>query len=72
MKFEITSIPLFAVFITQTVFFILKVTKVISWDWLWVLAPLWISYALIFIIGIGLILIMLICNIKERNFNKHE
>lgn len=27
-------------------FIVLKLTKVISWSWLWVLSPLWISVAL--------------------------
>lgn len=27
-------------------FIVLKLTKVISWSWLWVLSPLWISAAL--------------------------
>lgn len=27
-------------------FIVLKLCKVISWSWIWVLAPLWISWAL--------------------------
>lgn len=27
-------------------FIVLKLCKVISWSWVWVLAPLWISWAL--------------------------
>lgn len=38
------------------VFIVLKLTKVISWSWLWVLSPLWIS----FVIGILLIIIYFI------------
>lgn len=37
------------------VFIVLKLLKVISWSWLWVLAPLWIPISvavLIFIIAI--------------------
>lgn len=35
------------------VFIILKLTKVISWSWLWVLSPLWISLLLgLIILGI--------------------
>ena len=71
MKFEITSIPLFVVFIVQLVFFALKVTKAIDWSWLWVLAPLWISYAFAFIVAIIAILYMIGYKIKERIFN-HE
>ncbi len=31
-------------------FIILKLTKVINWSWLWILSPLWIPVALLFII----------------------
>jgi hypothetical protein len=33
-----------------TILFIaLKLTGIISWSWLWVLSPIWISFTLIFI-----------------------
>ena len=32
------------------VFIVLKLCKVISWSWLWVLSPLWIGLALLVII----------------------
>lgn len=35
----------------QIVFIVLKLIKVISWSWVWVLAPLWIS-AIIWVIVI--------------------
>ncbi len=38
------------------VFIVLKLTKVISWSWLWVLSPLWISL----VIGLLLIIIYFI------------
>lgn len=31
-------------------FIILKLCKVITWSWVWVLSPLWISFALIVLI----------------------
>ena len=37
-------------------FIILKLLNVITWSWLWVLAPIWIPYALL--IGIGIILLV--------------
>lgn len=39
------------------VFTVLKLTNVIHWAWLWVLAPLWISFGiwLIAVIIIGII-----------------
>ena len=39
------------------VFIVLKLVGVISWRWLWVLSPIWITASLIaFFIGIGLLL----------------
>jgi hypothetical protein len=38
----------------QIAFIVLKLTNNISWPWIWVLAPTWISFcivALIFVIG---------------------
>lgn len=32
------------------VFITLKLTGVIAWSWLWVLSPLWISFALLVVI----------------------
>lgn len=32
------------------VFIVLKLCKVISWSWFWVLSPLWIGFALILLI----------------------
>jgi len=31
-------------------FIVLKLCNVITWSWLWVLSPLWISFALIILI----------------------
>jgi hypothetical protein len=33
--------------ILQIIFIVLKLTNVISWSWVWVLSPLWISAVLI-------------------------
>jgi hypothetical protein len=31
----------------QTVFIVLKLTGLISWSWVWVLAPFWVSVGLL-------------------------
>lgn len=46
------------------VFIVLKLTKVINWLWLWVLAPTWIPVSIIIIIGI----ILWIINKKSELF----
>lgn len=33
-------------------FIVLKLCKVIAWSWLWILAPLWIPFAIAFVICI--------------------
>ena len=39
------------------VFVVLKLTRVISWSWLWVLCPLWIDLILIIIVSVVIALI---------------
>jgi len=40
--------------VLTVVFVVLKLTKVISWSWLWVLSPTWIILAFVAILYIGL------------------
>lgn len=45
----------------QVAFIVLKLTHVIKWPWLWVLAPTWISLALaLLIIGVMVLLVALV------------
>lgn len=46
------------------VFIILKLCRVITWSWVWVLSPLWISWSLLIILT--LILVVLERFSKER------
>jgi hypothetical protein len=48
------------------VFIVLKLTGVIAWSWLWVLAPIWIG----FILWIALILLVLWANTAPTRKNK--
>lgn len=52
------------------VFIILKLTHVIDWSWWWVLAPIWIGFAVgisIFLIyGLMLIVGLIFINSKKR------
>lgn len=40
--------------ILALIFIVLKLTKVITWSWMWVLSPIWIPLA-VFLIVIGII-----------------
>lgn len=39
------------------VFIVLKLCKVISWSWLWVISPIWIPLAIAFIVTIILLIV---------------
>lgn len=47
----IPSLP----FLTGLVFLVLKLTGVVAWPWIWVLAPFWIPLAIAFLWIIGLL-----------------
>ena len=38
-------------------FIVLKLTGVITWSWLWVLAPIWISFVIVVFILISIVII---------------
>lgn len=40
-------------------FIVLKLTGVITWSWLWVLSPIWISFALFIVILLGVAVVVL-------------
>jgi ABC-type nickel/cobalt efflux system permease component RcnA len=48
-------------------FIVLKLCKVISWSWVWVLAPLWISFGLSLVAIIVCVLIALIVKAVSKN-----
>lgn len=39
--------------ILTLIFVVLKLTKLISWSWIWVLSPLWIAFIIVIISMIG-------------------
>lgn len=51
------------------IFVVLKLTNNISWSWIWVLSPIWISIILIILI-FGIILVA--GRIKKENGNKNN
>jgi hypothetical protein len=42
------------------VFLVLKLTNVITWNWLWVTAPLWVPYAIVISILLIIVIIFLL------------
>ena len=47
------------------VFIVLKLTGVISWSWVWVLAPLWISFSL----GVLIVILAIVIVTVIKHFN---
>ena len=70
-KGQSISLPtlLFGIFLT------LKLCGVIAWSWWWVFAPLWIPFAIIFLI-LGLIftvgLILFLLELRDKKSNDSE
>ena len=50
--------------VLQIVFIVLKLLNKISWSWLWVLSPIWISVILWIVFLGGMILLVLILDKK--------
>lgn len=44
----------------QIAFIVLKLTKVISWSWFWVLSPIWISASIIVLVLLVILAIAII------------
>ncbi len=40
----------------QIVFLVLKLTKVITWSWWWVLAPMWAPAAIVLVFAVGCVI----------------
>jgi hypothetical protein len=49
------------------IFIVLKVVGVINWSWLWVVSPLWIDLALVFLIYVGFFIYY---KIDEKKYKK--
>ena len=66
---ETVSVGTSFVGLLTIIFIVLKLTKVITWSWWWVLSPIWITWVLVivmlFILGIAFIALA----IKENKKN---
>lgn len=49
------------------IFIVLKGVGVINWSWLWVVSPLWIELALVFLIYVGFFIYY---KIDEKKYKK--
>lgn len=55
-------------------FIVLKLTDVIAWSWLWVLAPFWIPWAIVlgFLLIVGVVLLILRLTESESDRKRRE
>lgn len=55
MKFVRSLIPQtwveWLVYAAAAILTILKLTRVLDWSWLWILAPIWISFGIVVLLG---------------------
>jgi hypothetical protein len=51
--------------LTGVAFLVLKITGVIDWPWVWVLAPFWIPFVMVLFSVMVFILIILLLKDKE-------
>lgn len=67
IHFEVSGLNLFVVSTLTVIFFILKITNLISWSWIWVFSPLWID----FLIAICLLIFAVILNFISVEMDNH-
>lgn len=56
----------FAVITAIVLVFILRIFGLITWPWIWILAPIWIPFGIGTILCIGLVITIIITELKER------
>lgn len=63
------NIGCFSLIAIEILLVILKTTRVIKWSWIWVTAPLWITFALCFVV---FIICLYISSTVEKEIKKNE
>ncbi len=66
MKSNVNSAGFPFIGLLQLAFIILKLCKVITWKWIWVLCPLWGSIILGIVCAIAVVTILLYKALKEQ------
>ena len=61
-----------AVYLLTIALIVLKLTGLISWGWIWVLAPLWISAAAVVLIVLAAVIIRFIALIIKRVMRRRK
>ena len=72
MKTNKVFIFLVCIIILQIILPVFKLLNIIAWGWEWILAPVWMPYLAIIIAGVLIVSYILLYNIIERIFYKHE
>lgn len=70
-KVEAVLRPQFRLTTLLTVLFVgLKLTDNIGWSWLWVLSPIWIPYAVLAVLALGLGILILIVKFEDGRLKR--
>lgn len=62
------TVPIFSIFlmILALMFIAFKILGYIDWEWMWVLAPIWIPLAIGAFIFIDILIVCLVLQVKEK------
>lgn len=64
ISIDMTGIWELAIFVV-IIFLVLKLTKLITWSWVWVLSPLWIAMSIWFILFLVLVILMVTDKLRD-------
>lgn len=59
------GVTMWLIVVASIVLVALRLLEVIHWSWIWVLAPIWIPAAMVFLMIIGILVIGLFTDFKE-------
>lgn len=59
------GVTMWLIVVASIVLVALRLLEVIQWNWIWVLAPIWIPAAMVFLMILGILVIGLFTDFKE-------
>lgn len=59
------GVTMWLIVVASIVLVALRLLEVIHWSWIWVLAPIWIPAAMVFLMIIGILVIGLFTDFKD-------
>ena len=59
------GVTMWLIVVASIVLVALRLLEVIQWSWIWVLAPIWIPAAMVFLMILGILVIGLFTDFKD-------